>query len=113
MKKKFLSEEISASKVELDEVRQVEEPTLVTKSKLDLTRSNLEPNIQTLLRQSSRVPCQLDKYLDFLVWNENPIEPDENNEDPVTYLDAMQRSDSEKWLEAMKFKMESMKINNV
>ena len=28
-------------------------------------------------------------------------------------MDAMQRFDSEKWLEAIKFKMESMKVNNV
>ena len=28
-------------------------------------------------------------------------------------MDTMQRSDSEKWLEAMKSKMESMKVNDV
>ena len=28
-------------------------------------------------------------------------------------MDAMQRSDSEKWLDFIKFEMESMKINNV
>ena len=28
-------------------------------------------------------------------------------------MDAMQRPDSEKWFEAMKFKMESMKVNDV
>ena len=50
LKKKFLSDGTSASKVELDKVRQVEEPTLVAKSELDLIRSNLEPNIQTSLR---------------------------------------------------------------
>ena len=48
-----------------------------------------------------------------MVRNGDLVELDENNEDPVTYMDAMQRSDSEKWLEAMKSKIESMKINNV
>ena len=43
----------------------------------------------------------------------DPIELDENNEDPITYMDAMQRPDSEKWLEAMKSEMESMKVNDV
>ena len=41
------------------------------------------------------------------------LELDENDEDPITYMDAMQRSDFEKWLEAIKFEMESMKVNDV
>ena len=44
LKKEFFSEGISASKVELDEVRQVEELILVTESEPDLMRSNLKPN---------------------------------------------------------------------
>ena len=48
-----------------------------------------------------------------MIRDDDPIELDENNEDPIIYIDAMQRSDSDKWLEAMKFKMKSMKINNV
>ena len=43
----------------------------------------------------------------------DPIELDENNEDPIIYMDAMQRSNFDKLLEAIKFEMESMKINNV
>ena len=107
MKKKFLSEGISASKVELNEVRQVEESTSVTESEPNLIRSNLEPNIQTCLRRSDRVPHQSDRYLSFLVRDGDSVELDENNEDPVTYVDAIQRFDSKKWLEAIKFKMES------
>ena len=76
-------------------------------------KSNLEPNIQISLRRSGRVPHQSDRYLSFLVRDGDPVELDENNEDPVTYMDAMQRSDSEKWLEAIKFEMKSMKINNM
>ena len=48
-----------------------------------------------------------------MVQNGNPIELDENDEDLITYMDAIQRSDSEKWLEAMKSKMKSMKVNDV
>ena len=47
LKKEFLSEGISASKVELDKVRQVKEPTSVIESESKLIRSNPEPNIQT------------------------------------------------------------------
>ena len=80
---------------------------------LDLIRSNLEPVVEISLRSSGRVPCQLDRYYDFVVWDGDPIELDENNEDSIIYMDAMQRSDSDKWLEAMKYEMECMKINNV
>ena len=48
-----------------------------------------------------------------MVWDEYPVELDENNKDPITYKDAMQRSDSDKWLDAIKFKMESIEINDV
>ena len=60
LEKEFLSEGISASKIELDEVRQVEESTLMIESESNLMRSNLEPNEQTSLRRSGRVPRQLD-----------------------------------------------------
>ena len=43
----------------------------------------------------------------------DPIKLDENDEDPITYIDALQRSNSKRWLEAMKSKMESIEINSV
>ena len=55
----------------------------------------------------------MDRYYGFLVHDADPIELDENNEDPITYMDAMQRSDSELWLNAMRSEMESMEINSV
>ena len=113
LEKKFLSEGTVASKVELDKVRQVEKPTHVTEPEPDLIRSDPEPIDYAPLRRSGRVPHQLDRYYGFLVRDGDPIELDENDEDPITYMDAMQRPDSEKWLEAMKSEMESMKVNDV
>ena len=55
----------------------------------------------------------LDRYYGFLIWDGDLIKLDENDEDPITYMDAMQRPDSKKWLEAMKSKLESMKVNDV
>ena len=49
----------------------------------------------------------------YIFQHRDPIELDENNEDPITYMDALQRSNSDKQLEAMKFEMESMKVNDV
>ena len=76
-------------------------------------KSNLEPIVEAPWSKFDRVPHQLDRYYNFLIRNGDFIELDENNEDPITYIDAMQRSESDKWLKAMKFEMKSMKINDV
>ena len=91
----------------------MEKPTQVAEPESDLVRSDPEPIVQAPLRRFGRVPHQPDKYYGFLVRNGDPVELDENDEDPITYMDAMQRPDSEKWLEAMKSEMESMKVNDV
>ena len=78
-----------------------------------MIRSNLEPIVETSLRRSDRVPHPPDRYYGFLVRNGDPFELDENNKDPITYMDAMHRSDSDKWLEVMKSEMESMNVNDV
>ena len=74
---------------------------------------NPEPIIDVPLRRSDRVPHQSDRYYNFLIQNGYPVELDENNEDPITYMDATQMADSEEWLKAMRSEMESMKINDV
>ena len=114
LEKKFLGEGTNASKIELDEVRSIEEPTQSSRPiESDLIRSNPEPIVEISLRRSGRVSHQPDRYYSFLVREENPVELDENSEDPITYTDTMQRSDSDKWLEAMQSEIESMKINDV
>ena len=35
------------------------------------------------------------------------------NDEPLTYMEAIMRRDSDKWLEAMKFKMDSIYSNQV
>ena len=112
MEKEYLTKSAKAN-VELNEVQQEEVP-LHSETTIEpaLIGSNPEP-IEEPLRRSSRVPRQSDRYFDFLVCDGDPIELDENDEDPITYMDALQRSNSERWLKAMKFKMESMKINSV
>ena len=85
----FLGEGTVASKVELDEVRQVEKSTQVAEPESDLIRSDPEPIVPASLRRSGRVPHQPDRYYGFLVRDDDPIELDENDEDPITYMDAM------------------------
>ena len=48
-----------------------------------------------------------------MVRDGDPVKLDENDEDPITYMDAIQRSDSNKWIEAMRSEMESMKVNDI
>ena len=48
-----------------------------------------------------------------MIQDGDPVELDKNDVDPITYMDAMQRLDSEKWLGAIQFEMESMMVNNM
>ena len=68
LEKKFFREETNASKIELDEVRSVEEPIQSSKSiKSDLTRSNSKSVVEISLRSFDRVPYQSDRYYGFLI----------------------------------------------
>ena len=58
--------------------------------------SNPKPIEKKPLRRSDRVSHQSNRYYDFLVRDGDPIELNVNNENPITYMDAMQRSDSDK-----------------
>ena len=90
MKKKCLGEGSNACKIKLDEVHEVEGPM---HTKLDLIReSNLEP-VEVPLRRFDRVPHQAN--YNFLIRDDDPIELDENDEDPITCMEAMQRLDSQ------------------
>ena len=91
----------------------MEKPTQIAEPEPDLVRSDPKPIVPAPLRRSGRVPRQLDRYYGFLIRDGDPVELDENDEDLITYMDAIQRPDSEKWLEAMKSEMESMKVNDV
>ena len=88
MDKKYLTGSTKAN-VELNEVQQGKIP-LHSETTIEpaLIGSNSEP-IEKPLRRSGRVPCQSDKYFDFLVHDDDLVELDENDEDPITYMDAL------------------------
>ena len=93
MEKEFLSEGANAYKIELNEVYKVEG---LKHTELNLIgESNLEP-IEAPLRRSDRVSRQSDGYYDFLIQNSDPIKLDENDENPIIYIEAMQRSNFQK-----------------
>ena len=67
LEKEFLGEGTKASKVELREVQQIEEPTHSrTATESALIKSNPE-STEDPIRRSDRVPCQSDRYYGFLV----------------------------------------------
>ncbi len=112
LEKEFLSEGTKSSNVELREVQHVEDPTPSTELvESDLIRSDPKPILDAPLRRSGRVPRQPDRYYDFLV--RDPVELDENDEDPITYMAAIQRHHSDASLGAMQAEIESMKVNDV
>ena len=88
MERRFLAKSTKAN-VELDEVQSVEVP-LYSKIVIEsaLIKSNPE-SIEEPLRRSVRVPYQSDRYFGFLVYDGNPIELNENDKDPITYMDAL------------------------
>ena len=97
LEKKFLIEEIDATKIELEKVRQTEELIQISKNiESDLIRSNLKLIVKAHLKRSNRVPYQPNRYYDILAWDGDPVELDENDKDPIINMDAMQRSDSDK-----------------
>ena len=91
LEKKFFGKGTNATKIKLSEVCEVEIPTY-TKSDL-IGETNLEP-VEMPLRRSDRVSYQPDRYYSFLVQDDDPIKLDENDEDPITYMDAIERFNS-------------------
>ena len=67
LEKVFLGEGTVASKVELEEVQQVEKLTQIAELESNLIRSDPKPIVPAPLRRSGRVPCQPDRYYGFLV----------------------------------------------
>ena len=89
MEKKFLREGINASKVELKEVQLVEPTQSSEPIESNLMMSNPKSVVEAPLRRFNRVSCQPDRYYGFLIRDGDPVELDENNEDPITCMDAM------------------------
>ena len=68
LEREFLKEGIDVTKIELEEVWQVEKLIQTSENtELDLMRSNPEPIIEASLRRSGKVLHQSDRYYGFLV----------------------------------------------
>ena len=84
-------------------------PTIVVRVGDEEENTNVGPSA-TLPRRSGRVSREPDRYLGF---EANVVALDANDDDPVSFNDAMVDLDKEKWLEAMDLEIESMHSNSV
>ncbi|KAK8600564.1 hypothetical protein V6N12_050417 [Hibiscus sabdariffa] len=111
LEKEFLSSKRDRRNIELEEVQQQQ----VTKPEVEQTSQIVEENSTNLetqpLRRSTRERHEPERY-GFLVTSHGDVILVDQDE-PKTYQEAMSSPDSEKWLEAMRSKMDSMSNNQV
>jgi hypothetical protein len=112
LEKEFLSKGLSGSKVQLEEIQE----TLETVSASTEDPRDVQDVAQTVVeapapRRSIRARRATDK-LNLLIIEERHVLLMENDE-PMTYTEAMKGLDSNKWLEAMESELNSMHDNQV
>ncbi|KAJ9547186.1 hypothetical protein OSB04_019729 [Centaurea solstitialis] len=104
---KFLSLENTRNDVDLQEV---EEDITIPSVEPLIQQEHVEPQPKTVkevqthdFRRSTRIRQELDRYLGFLIAQDNG-----DLNEPASYGDVVLGSDSEQWLEAMKAEMQSI-----
>jgi hypothetical protein len=112
MEKEFLSKGVSGSKVQLEEIQEtpknVSEPTDPIHEVQDVVPQDVEAPAS---RRSTRTCCATEKFT-LLTTEQREILLLDNDE-LMTYTEAMMGPDSEKWLGAMESEIEFMHDNQV
>ena len=112
LEKEFLSKEVSGSKVQLEEIREVPETVSAPTESLRDDQGVIEPVLEELApRRSVRARRAPEKFTLLTTGQRNILLLD--NDEPKTYMEAIMGPDSEKWLGAMKSEIESMHGNQV
>ena len=104
LERKFISKRVSGSKTSLEKVQ---EPQVATKPSIEILQDS-QPVVELTSsvqgpRRSSRIHHEPKRY-EFLITDDKTIELVDQDE-PITYHEAMMSPDSEKWLQAMNSKM--------
>ncbi|KAL8115369.1 hypothetical protein AgCh_022017 [Apium graveolens] len=108
LEKEFILEGNSGSKIELDEVQEAK----TTTDQVETPVQTEQPSMERPIRRTGRVSRQPERYYGLIIENDNELSViDDDN--PVTYNEAMSSVDLEKWHSAMKSEMESMYTNQV
>ena len=112
LEREFISKRVSGSKTSLEEVQ---EPQVAIEPSMEIlqdSRPVVESTSSAQGPQRSSMIHHKPKRYGFLVTDEKTIELVDQDE-PTTYHEAMMSLDSEKWLQAMNSKMQSMHDNQV
>jgi hypothetical protein len=112
IEKEFLSKGVSGSKVQLDEIQETPKNVSAPTDPIQEVQDVVPPDVEAPApRRSIRARHTTEKFTlqtteqcDILLLD---------NDEPMTYTEAMMRPDSEKWLRAMEFEIESMHDNQV
>ena len=112
LEKEFLSKEVSGSKVQLEEIREVPKTVLAPTESLRDDQGVIEPVLEELApRRSVRARCAPEKFTLLTTEQRDIVLLD--NDEPKTYTKAIMGPESEKWFGAMKSEIESMHDNQV
>ncbi|WVZ94596.1 hypothetical protein U9M48_040469 [Paspalum notatum var. saurae] len=112
LEKEFLSKGVSGSSVHLEEIQDVPQFSSNPEDSQENLQAVVEPVNETpALRRSERVRHKPERLM-FIVNKQDDILSFDDNE-PATFQEAIESPDFEKWLEAMRFEMNSMKDNQV
>ena len=112
LERELLSKKNSGSMINLDEVREPQnnvEPELEHEQEV---HENVTAQETQVVHRSNRIRHEPERYYGFLLTQYGDVML-VNDDEPLTYQDAMNSPDSKRWLEAMKSEMDSMYENQV
>jgi hypothetical protein len=112
MEKEFLSKGVSGSKVQHEEIQETSKNVLAPTDPIQEVRDVVPLDIEAPApRRSIRACCATENFT-LLTMEQHDILLLDNDE-PMTYTEAMMGPDCEKWLGDMESKIESMHDNKV
>ena len=112
LEKEFLSKGVSGSKVQLEEIRETPENVSAPTDPVQEVQDVVPPDVQAPApRRSKRARRATEKFTLLTTEQRDILLLD--NDEPMTYTEAMMGPDSEKWLGAMESEIESMHDNQV
>jgi hypothetical protein len=112
MEKEFLSKGLSGSKVQLEEVEETPKNVSASTNPIEEVQDVVPPDVEAPAPRRSTRACHATEKFTLLTTEQRDIYLLDNDE-PMTYTEAMIGPDSEKWLGAMESEIESMHDNQV
>jgi hypothetical protein len=112
MEKEFLFKGVSGSKVQLEEIQETPKIVLAPTDPIQEVQDVVPSNVKAPAPRRSIKAHRATKKFTLLTTEQHDILLLDNDE-PMTYMETMMGPDSEKWLGAIKSKIESMHDNQV